>query len=453
MKRLLRIYRRYCAVAIMLVLLLIAMNVLGFLALSWYNLERSGENTPSKITFRSVSDDLVEKTGGEYSLSAVGEMYLKENEAAFLMLLDKETGEILYSWQLPGQLNHTYDLGEVASFTRWYLDDYPVKVWNTEEGLLVVGNQIDSVIQFSIAYSKTQMETLLQWIPIGLGLNLAVVLLVILVLGQKFNRSLAPIDSGIEQLSKGEKLSVQGRGLIKELADNLNQASDILQEQRERINRRDTARTEWIAGVSHDIRTPLSMIMGYAESMENSPNLSEKEKQQILVIKNQSIRIRRLIEDLNLTSKLSYQMQPLRLDIYRPAALLRQVVTEVLNQEIKEGDTIELELEPGLERYERKGDVQLLKRAVENLVNNSMRHNPPGCHVKVKSWVYEERIVISVLDDGCGIPSEVRRALMLEEQPSREIHIMGLRIAKQITEAHKGVFSISDDGKEVQMRL
>ncbi|MGI6012468.1 MAG: sensor histidine kinase [Ruminococcus sp.] len=453
MKRLLRIYRRYCITAVVLAVLLIVLNMAGMLILSWYNMTKAGNDSSSKWIFRGVADSLVEQNKEGYSLTDTGETYLADSQAAFLMLLDEKTGEILYSWHLPEKLNHPYNLGEVASFSRWYLEDYPVKVWNTENGLLVLGSQIGSVVQFSVSYQRSQIDTLLQWIPISLALNLAVILLMVLILGQRFNRSLSPIDSGIQQLARGEKLAIKGRGLVKELAQNLNQASDILQEQKRRVNRRDTARTEWIAGVSHDIRTPLSMILGYAENLENSGNLSKEERHQISVIKEQSIRIRRLIEDLNLTSKLSYQMQPLRMASYRPAVLLRQVVADFLNQGMEEKYEIELELEPGLEQYKKQGDVQLIKRAVENLIQNSIRHNPGGCRVTVRSWIYEERVVISVSDDGCGIPPEVKRSLIHEEQPPKGVHIMGLRIVKQIVEAHQGSFSLSEDGKEVQMRL
>ena len=453
MKRLLRIYRRYCVTAVVLAIVLIGVNITGILGLSWYNMVHSDEGNRSKLTFRSVADQLVEKTQEGYALSEVGESYLEDSRAAFLMLLDERTGDILYSWNLPGKLNHTYDLGEVASFTRWYLEDYPVKVWDTQEGLLVVGSPVGSVVQFSVAYQRSQMETILQWIPVSLGLNLAVILLVVLILGQRFNRSLAPIDEGIEQLARGERVSIKEKGVVKELASNLNQASGILQEQSKRISRRDTARTEWIAGVSHDIRTPLSMILGYAENLENSSNLTEEEHRQASVIREQSIRIRRLIEDLNLTSKLSYQMQPLRAAVFRPSALLRQVVTEFFNQGLEEKYTIDLELEPALEEREVKGDVQLLKRAVENLIQNSVRHNPAGCHVRVTGSTDQGEIVIAVRDDGKGIPREVIRSLQEEKAPPKGIHIMGLRLVRQITQAHKGSFFILDDGNEVQIRL
>ena len=69
------------------------------------------------------------------------------------------------------------------------------------------------------------------------GTESAVILLVVLILGQRFNRSLAPIDEGIEQLARGERVSIKEKGVVKELASNLNQASGILQEQSEAISR------------------------------------------------------------------------------------------------------------------------------------------------------------------------------------------------------------------------
>ena len=88
----------------------------------------------------------------------------------------------------------------------------------------------------------------------------------------------------------------------------------MLEQQRWNLEKRDTARTEWISGVSHDIRTPLSMVMGYADNLENDAALPEEARKQAGIIKEQSLKIKTLIEDLNLTSKLEYQMQPLRME-------------------------------------------------------------------------------------------------------------------------------------------
>ena len=77
---------------------------------------------------------------------------------------------------------------------------------------------------------------------------------------------------------------------------------------------RDRARTEWISGVSHDIRTPLSLVLGYSNLLEEQACTDEKIRKEASVIRQESLKIRDLIEDLNLTSKLEYHMQPLRME-------------------------------------------------------------------------------------------------------------------------------------------
>ncbi|MFR3752980.1 MAG: sensor histidine kinase [Enterocloster sp.] len=69
--------------------------------------------------------------------------------------------------------------------------------------------------------------------------------------------------------------------------------------QRRQLGRRDEARTEWIGGVSHDIRTPLSLVMGYADMIESQPETEPEVRKKAALIRKQSLRIRDLIEDLN----------------------------------------------------------------------------------------------------------------------------------------------------------
>ena len=284
-------------------------------------------------------------------------------------------------------------------------------------------------------------------------IGIAAVYLILFIMSRKFHKSLLPISYGIQQLCEGTAVDIHTKGVVKDLGDQLNQISRILERQRRDIARRDAARTEWIAGVSHDIRTPLSMILGYAENLTESENLSTEERRQAGVIRDESIRIRRLIEDLNLTSKLAYDMQPLRLKKYRPAVLLRRIVTEFLNKEYGDAFGFSLEIQKEVEQMELTGDVQLLERAVGNLIHNSIRHNPQGCAVFVSCRKEKNGIAVSLRDTGKGIPRTVRLCVLNGEQPPKDVHIMGLRIVKQITAAHKGSLSISEDGREVGLYL
>lgn len=101
-------------------------------------------------------------------------------------------------------------------------------------------------------------------------------------------RSLQNIERGLDTLSKGEPVSLPVSGFTSDLAKKLNQTSAQLQKRNEIISRRDTARTNWIAGVSHDIRTPLSLILGWAEQLEHDTALSAKTQQKAQRIRIQS---------------------------------------------------------------------------------------------------------------------------------------------------------------------
>lgn len=91
-------------------------------------------------------------------------------------------------------------------------------------------------------------------------------------------------------MSDGSPVCIKEKGMLSELAEKINKTSEILQMQAEQLRKKETARANWIAGVSHDARTPLSMIMGYAGQLENSKNLSEIERKKATVIVKQSSR-------------------------------------------------------------------------------------------------------------------------------------------------------------------
>ena len=114
------------------------------------------------------------------------------------------------------------------------------------------------------------------------------------------------------------------------LTQKLNETSEQLRRRNEIIARRDTARTEWIAGVSHDIRTPLALILGWAEQLQRDATLPAAARQKAGGICTQCEKIRSLIEDLNLTSKLQYGAQPLRRRSTQAGPFLRRVVAAFL---------------------------------------------------------------------------------------------------------------------------
>ena len=98
-------------------------------------------------------------------------------------------------------------------------------------------------------------------------------------------------------------------------------------------------------------------------------------------MQKQSAKIKELVQDLNLVSQLEYEMQPLHKEMVRLSKLLRSYVADLLNTGISDSYNIGIKITPDAENAVLECDARLISRAVNNLVQNSMKHNPQGCEV------------------------------------------------------------------------
>lgn len=438
MKSLSRILARYLWYGILMLLVTLALNMFLYILCGFQVVRTTNRST---ATIRKISKELGSADDGVF-LSDQGYEYL-EAGYVWAMVLD-DGGTVIWNWKLPGSLNHPYTISEVASFSKWYLDDYPVSEWITDHGLLVVAQQQGSIWKYNIRERTEVLHYITAMIPVTLLSNLVFVFLLLSLFGFRFYRSLRVLAVGLEQLSEEKAVRLPEKGMTELLARQLNQTSDILTWQREHLAKREEARISWINGVSHDIRTPLSLIMGYAADLKEDASLSETQRRLAGVIEVQSLKIKRLIEDLNLTSRLEYDMQPLRLTTVHPTGLLRTVVSDFYNQGLSDRHLIDLYMDPDVEQITLNGDPSLLTRAFSNLIQNSIRHNPDGCTVTVTACPEKDGVCFQVSDNGSGIPKAVIQSLEgrlpdTEKAP----HIMGLRIVCQIFQAHgwKVIFS------------
>ncbi|MGN0996682.1 MAG: sensor histidine kinase [Candidatus Ventricola sp.] len=431
MRTMSRLVCRHIAAALCIVLLVLLVNSALVLAL----LVRAGTRATAypaglhqmSVSFRARGDDIVAPAQAEDWLEASG--------CAWAMLLGQQ-GEILWQHALPQQLNHPYTIGQIAAFTRWYLDDYPVFVSRNDLGLLVMGMPQGSITRFDFYIDSGILQAFLRAFWPLLALDGALILACCLLLGFASAKSLRGVALGIDALARGESVHLPERGMAGELAEKLNRTSRRLAEQGEAIARRDSARTEWIAGVSHDIRTPLSLILARAERLTASAEVYAGLRQEAQAIAAQCGVIRALIEDLNLTSKLQYGAQPLRAQPVAVGALMRGCVSDFLNSGQPGACTLELELSPEAGQAVLLADDALLSRALRNLLSNSVRHNPGGCAIRVSAALEGSRVILCVRDSGTGYPQPILRALTGSQPTSR--HILGLHLVVQIVQAHGG---------------
>lgn len=255
---------------------------------------------------------------------------------------------------------------------------------------------------------------------------------------RKIIKNTEPIIAAVGTLADGKPISLHVHGELSEMAESVNKASLILSKQNE-------ARANWISGVSHDIRTPLSMIMGYADRISTDDSANGMIQEQAGIIRQQSIKIKELVQDLNLVSQLEYDMQPLHKEPVRLSKLIRSYAAELLNANISEAHTVEVDIAPDAETVMLECDARLITRAIGNLVQNSIQHNPQGCEIKLSLDCSTSSISLAVEDNGCGL--SIERVKELEQKPHymnstdeglNLRHGLGLLIVRQIAEAHNG---------------
>lgn len=190
------------------------------------------------------------------------------------------------------------------------------------------------------------------------------------------------------------------------------------------------------------------MIMGYAGRIADR-SVEEEIREQAVIIQTNSDMIKELVQDLNLVSQLEYDMHPLRKETIIPVKLIREYVVRLYNGGLLEKYELKLETGGVGECPTIEGDAMLLQRVVANLVQNSMKHNPEGCNIKIDLHWNEQQVELRVSDNGRGISKE--RMTELEQKPhymnSEENrldlqHGLGLKIVRRIAEVHQAEFSI-----------
>lgn len=175
------------------------------------------------------------------------------------------------------------------------------------------------------------------------------------------------------------------------------------------------------------------------------------------------IQYENLINDLNLASKLEYNMQPVNIRTENAVALVRQVAVDFINMDIEAKYPIIWDTPENLSLCPIPADRDLLKRAVSNLIQNSINHNEEGCHIYVSVKDMGETCEITVADDGVGASDEMIERLnhaphymVCDENTVEQQHGLGLLIVKQIAASHHGDVQIGHSpqgGFAVRIRL
>ncbi len=433
MKTFIRLIRRYVLAAVGFVMLLFISGIcfLGWTA--WYEATYLPQR---EYSFSDIADSMIEtKDGIVFGPQHTPQEWM--DGYAWCMVLD-DNGNVKWDYQLPSELNKHYTVNDIANFTRWYLDDYPVFCQTRDYGLFVIGLPKGSLWKYNFYSTPALLRSMVHNLPVVVLVLLLTGLLFCLWLGWRGTKRLETVAAGLDALANGQTVQLPTNGFTGELAKKLNQTSSHLQKRNEMLARRDDTRTQWIAGVSHDVRTPLALILGWAEQLKQDEELPDAARQKAAGICRQSEKLRRLIDDLNLTSKLEYGAQPLRKKVCSAGPLIRKLVAQFYDSPLAEKCEISLVQSSEAEHSLLSVDEGLLGRLMENLLNNSVRHNSEDVKIFIKTCISENFFLMTITDDGKGYPTEVLTTLNSEKIQENAPHILGLHVVEQIAAAHGG---------------
>ena len=442
MKPVERFFRKYFLSMVGIIALFLLLNVVLFFSMLIWAWQTSTSETPD-LSINEICDSIMMDEEGHFA-TAEGLSGLLEENHSWVMILD-DAGTVIFQRGLPEELPRRYTTIDVAKFSRWYLGDYPVYVREHPQGLLVVGGEKGSRAKYYFSVNESYVRKLFVGLAAVFSINIIVVVLLIWKNTRHIEKAVTPILRGIETVSSGQPVSLPEKGELAEINRQLNKAGAF-------IAKKDTARAEWISGISHDVRTPLSVMLGFAGQLEDDRTLPASAREQAACIRKQGERLRSLISDLNLTSRLEYSMQPLRMKKVYLVELARQVVCEFLNGGLEERYGIAFCADQESESLPILGDEALLKRALGNLIQNSIVHNPQGCQISVSILCKEAGITVEVADDGAGVSAEKLKELTADhrrlESTDEKLnlrHGLGVLLVRQIVEAHKGTMIMESE--------
>ena len=222
---------------------------------------------------------------------------------------------------------------------------------------------------------------------------------------RKLTRPLNNIINGVLVLSNGNyNLELSENGIYTGVYRNLNNLSSTLKSNETERKNLDKMREEWISNMSHDIKTPLVSIKGYAELLSDDYDLSKEEiKRYSKIIDSKANYIKELVDDLNLTTRLKNKVLKLNKKKINMVRLVRNAVIDILND--PRNAEVDIEFICENEVIEAFVDDILIMRTMKNLIYNAIVHNEEGINIKV-SVEKKDNLKIVISDNGKGIRTE-----------------------------------------------
>ncbi len=347
-----------------------------------------------------------------------------ENHPSFFYVADTKKLVVFESFQ--HKKGDVVDNNDIQNGT-------PIQVKGNTVGYLILETPPDR--------RDPRQDAFLQRLDISLFVSAIGTILFALIFGTILSRNITnpvrELTIATRAMAEGklsQKVAVRSKDEIGELAKSFNKMSDDL-------SRSADLRKQMTADIAHELRTPLSLIMGHAEAVHDGVLPATRENFEI--IREEASRLEQLVNDLRTLSlvdagELNVEFQPA--DINK---LLSDIQTHYLHQFNQRRITLDIQPAPGV--LEANVDPIRFSQVITNILDNALNYTPENGRVLIETKQIENEIEISIQDSGDGVTPEEAAHLFdrfYRADPSRTREEggsgLGLAIAKSIIETHKG---------------
>lgn len=282
-------------------------------------------------------------------------------------------------------------------------------------------------------------------------------------------RSLAPLDAIVTRTAGITAANLDDRLPVVNPHDELGRLAQIINDLLRRVGEAFRTQRQFVADASHELRTPIAIIRGEADvTLRRSDRPSQEYREALTVIHGESVRLSRIVDDLFVLARVDAGSQGSRgATLRREVVEMGELVQEATRSLRSLADAREVALAVATDDRPAhvRGDGQLLRRLLLNLLDNALKHAPAGSVVTIRQRSDAAQVVLQITDAGPGIPAGQRERVFerfvhgVQEPPDQRGPDapgsigtgagtgagLGLAIAQAIAQAHGGRITLLDD--------
>lgn len=444
---------RYFAIFTVLIIAVVSLVCFGILRSAYSNQAR----------------DRIETIGNELTISVNNDRYIStEDLKRYMRLYELSDGVDIYLFTISGEaiifptdLTDTDEWSEIYSefksmINGWSADRYVTysssSILNYVSCVTFNDSQCYLLVRYPIYIMQESVRTMQIYIIVISAAAIIVAFIISYILAQRISRPIRNISETATRMANGDYSVQFASAEFEEIA----QLSESLNYTKDEIKKSDDFQKELLANVSHDLRTPLTMIKAYASMVkEISGDNPEKRNKHLQVIIDESDRLTGLVNDILSASKVSAGLSELNKKVFNLTEFLYGIMNKFDYLQETSDYKFFVDIDPNLYTL---ADEEKIYQVIYNLISNAVNYTGEDKHVYVslKDCPEQGRIKFAVRDTGKGISDEEKEHIWDRYYRSKDAHSrpvkgtgLGLNIVKIILQAHNfdfGVNSVKGEG-------